>query len=373
MIDTRLAAALAAAMTAGAGAGAALADSISPEDYSVTLNAGESVTFTKTVTVSAGAPTSALLDVFFLADSTGSMGGQIAAAKSNALGILTGLSPYGDVRMGVGEYKDRGDPFTYRTNLGLTDISDSAAIQTAVNEWGASGGGNFPEANMIALQSVANDTAWRTDSTRVVVMFGDAPGHIGGNYPTETEVTNALNAENITVHIGNTGGTGLSGMNRGAYAYTGDFIDAGQANRIAAATGGSVVTLSANGDQIVELITDAIDATFSRYNSVDLGVPTLDGLDIAYTPLFSTPVGGWTREEERSFDFDVTFTANKTGVYDFNISALVNGGQVALEHDLVTVLDGGSPPAAVPLPAAMPLYLGALFGAGMMMRRRRDR
>lgn len=367
MINLRLISA--AATVAAMGVGAAHADSISPEDYAVTLNVGESVTFTKTVTVSAGAPTSAKLDVFFLADTTGSMSGQISSARSNAMDILAGLAPYGDVRMGVGEFKDRTDSFAYRTNLGLTDISNSADIQTAINQWNASGGGNFPEANLIALQNVANDTAWRPDSTRVVVMFGDAPGHIGGNYPTEADAIAAMNAQNITLHAGNTGGTGNAGMNRASTTYGGGPIAAGQINRLAAGTGGSVVTLSANGAQMVDLIRDAISTTFARYNSVDLGIPTVNGLDIAYTPLFTTPADGWTRETERTFDFRVTFTANRAGVYDFNIPALVNGGQVALERDVVTVNAGG--PAVVPLPAALPLYLGALLGAGVMLRRRR--
>ncbi|MFV0492195.1 MAG: VWA domain-containing protein [Pseudorhodobacter sp.] len=361
MIDMRLVAAAAAAMTMGVGA--AHADSISPDLYSVTLEVGESVTFTKTVTVSAGSPTDAKLDVFFLADTTGSMSGQISSARSSASAILSGLSAYGDVQMGVGEYKDTRDSFTYRTNLGLTDISDSASIQTAIDTWSARGGGNFPEGNLIALQSVANDTDWRADSTRVVVMFGDAPGHVGGAYPSESDVTGALNAENITLHIGNTYGTSLAGMN----AASGTIV-AGQANRFAAATGGTVVTLSSSGAGMVDLILDAVDTTFASYSSVDLGIPTIDGLDISYTPLFTTPADGWTREEERSFEFEVTFAATEAGVYDFNIPALVDGGQVALERDIVTVTDDV---AAVPLPAALPLYLGALLGAGLVIRRRR--
>lgn len=351
------------ATTATMGVGAAHADSISPDRFSATLGLGETLTFSRTVTVSAASPTDARLDVFFLADTTGSMRGQIGAAQAGASAILAGLTSYGDVRMGVGQYKDTGDSFAYRTDLGLTDISDGTNIQSAINGWGASGGGNFPEANMIALTTVANDTAWRDASTRVVVMFGDAPGHVGGDYPSEAETIAALNSANITLQIGNTHGTDLSGMN----AASGE-IPAGQANRLAEATGGSVVQLGRDGAEMVDLILGGIDATFAHYNLVELGIPVIDGLDISYTPQFTTPSEGWTREEERSFDFEVTFAATKAGVYDFAMPALIDGGQVAVAHDTVTVI---SAVPAVPLPAAMPLYFGALLGGGAMLRRRR--
>ena len=56
----------------------ALADTVVPSSYATSLKPGKSVTITKTVTISAGTPTSAKVDVFFLADTTGSMGGTLA-------------------------------------------------------------------------------------------------------------------------------------------------------------------------------------------------------------------------------------------------------------------------------------------------------
>ena len=157
--------------------GAALADSVAPATYSDTLAIGESVTIGTTVTVDAGGPDSATVDVFFLADSTGSMGGQIAQAKANANTIISSLSGLGDVHFGVGEYKDTFDAFTYRTNTALT--GNTSAVTAGINAWSASGGGDFPEANLIGLERVAKETAWRDGSTRIVVMFGDAVGHVG--------------------------------------------------------------------------------------------------------------------------------------------------------------------------------------------------
>jgi hypothetical protein len=81
--------------------GVALADSVAPSTYSDTLEIGGSVTIRKTVTAEAGGPDSARVDVFFLADSTGSMGGQIAQAKANANTIISSLSGLGDVHFDV--------------------------------------------------------------------------------------------------------------------------------------------------------------------------------------------------------------------------------------------------------------------------------
>ena len=51
-----------------------LADTVVPSNYAASLKPGKSVTITKTVIISAGTPTTAKVDVFFLADTTGSMG-----------------------------------------------------------------------------------------------------------------------------------------------------------------------------------------------------------------------------------------------------------------------------------------------------------
>ncbi|WP_209426849.1 vWA domain-containing protein [Pararhodobacter sp. SW119] len=350
--------------------GMAWADSISPESYEATLNVGESVTINKTVTVDAGVLTTGLVDIFFLADSTGSMGGQINQARTNANTIISGLSGLGDVHFGVGEYRDTGDAFTYRTNTALT--GNATAITTGINQWTAGGGGDFPEANLIGLQRVAQETEWRAGSTRVVVMFGDAPGHVGrtdskpdafGNFlvSSEANAIAALNAEGITVHIGNTGGTGNSGMNAAAGGAA-----AGQANRIADATGGSVFALAASGANIADLIKEAVESTFATYNTVALGpVGNMPGVGVEVSAPY---VGEFDREETRTFDFTVTFTGLVPGTHDFVINALVNGGTVATERDRITVRGDDVPP--IPLPAAGWLLLGGL-GALVAVRRRR--
>ena len=88
-------------------ASGAFADSISPTSYSASLGIGEKVTIRKTVTITE-APTSALIDVMFVFDTTGSMGGAIAGAKATATSLITSLGSFGSVGSGVGFYNDPG-------------------------------------------------------------------------------------------------------------------------------------------------------------------------------------------------------------------------------------------------------------------------
>jgi len=84
-----------------------------------------------------------------------------------------------------------------------------AAVQSAVNVWTAAEGSDSSEGQLWALQQVATDPAigWRPGAKRIVVWFGDAPGHdpvcaaISGAAAdvTEATATAALQAASITV------------------------------------------------------------------------------------------------------------------------------------------------------------------------------
>ncbi|MCU0561565.1 MAG: VWA domain-containing protein [Desulfobacterales bacterium] len=320
---------------------AALADSISPSSYSATLAVGESATVNKTVTVSAGTPTSAKVDVFFLADTTGSMGGVISAVKTNAAAILSATAGLGDVAFGVGEYKDLGDTYAYRLNTAIT--TSAASAQAGLNLWAASGGGDTPEANLYALQRVAEDagTGWRAGSTRIMVWFGDAIGHDPRLGSTEASATSALQAKGIIVQAINSGN--LDGT--------------GQATRISAATGGQLFALAGSGTGVADVIKDAIEASFASYSNVSLDVSEVPaGVGVSVNPVDYS--GAFSRETERSFSFDVTFTGVTPGDYSFNIYALVDKGRVATESDRIRVGEGE---VAVPEPSTL-----LLFGLGLL-------
>ena len=80
------------------------AQSISPSAVNATINVGESLTIHKTITLGASGATN--VDVFFLADNTGSMGSTITKAMTGASAILNALPA--TYQFGVGRYF--GDP-----------------------------------------------------------------------------------------------------------------------------------------------------------------------------------------------------------------------------------------------------------------------
>lgn len=319
--------------------GSVWADSISPTGVSGVLGVGDSGIVRKTVTVDEGTPTTSKVDVYFLADTTGSMGGAIAGVKSSATTLLASIAGLGDVAFAVGEYKDfprspygGGSDFSYRLNQAMT--TSQASAQAGINLWGASGGADTPESQLDALKTLAEDpvTGWRTGSKHLLVWFGDARGHDSASEPaypgpTEAEATAALVAAGIQVEA----------IDVGAMDAT------GQVTRIAAATGGHKY-IGPNNDAIVGIIEDAITEAFTTYDTVALDISEVPaGITVTVVP--GNYTGSYDRSVTRTFEFDVTFTGDAQGTYDFNIYATVDGGRVATETDSIIVRgmpDGGA-------------------------------
>ena len=342
----------------------AWADSIYPSSASMTLAVGGSTTIHKTVTVDNA--TTSKVDVFFLADTTGSMGGSIAGIIGSASSILSTAAGLGDVAFGVGEYKDTLDAYRYRLNQDIT--TNQAAAQAGINLWSASGGHDGPEANLFALQQVANTTTWRAGSERILVWFGDAPGHDPDGGATLSSATAALTGAGVQVEaidVGNGASDGF-GLNDCTTSWCGSSIEggaasSGQATAITGATGGNFHT-SANSSAIVAVINNAINSAVQNYSSVGLDLSEVPfGVSVVSTP--SSYTGAWDRSVSRSFGFDVTFTGDAPGTYDFSIYGTVDGGRIASEIDHVVV-------TSAPEPGIISLMGLGLAGPAVSRRRR---
>ncbi len=336
-------------------AGTAAAQSITPERVEATINVGQTFTINKTITLGASGATN--VDLFFLADNTGSMGGIVNNAKAGAGAILEG---FGDgFEFGVGRYL--GDPSesgvtaatAYTRQLDMT--TDKASVQTAINGWFASGGGDLPEANFFALKQVSETTSWRLGAQRIVVWFGDATSHT--RTVTEAETIAALQAAGVRVVAFNSlgSGSGIDGTFGGSL---------NQASKIVAGAGGSLTNNfnSLSGPTFVAAVNSAISSATSTIDLNFFSTYLGDGLSIAFRCTDALGCDDVAAGASRQFAVDITGLAE--GTYNFNIGAR---GVDALETDIIRVIGG----ASVPEPGTFALMGVGILALGGVARRRR--
>src|SRR5262245_40307310 len=156
---------------------------IDPTENVWTLSLGDTQQEAITVTIPKSAAVQKV-DVYLLADTTGSMGRVLAEVQMSAGAILTVLTGVGglDLAFGVRQYKDfpvsgAARPFAQP----VSPTTDFAVVRAAINTWFASGGNDLPEAQLLALEQIAEDRGgeigWRLGAKPIIVWFGDAPGH----------------------------------------------------------------------------------------------------------------------------------------------------------------------------------------------------
>ena len=96
------------------------------------------------------------MDIVFLADTTGSMGSAISNVRTNAGSIMSTVrAAQPDSEFGAAEYKDVVDSTVFKVNQAVT--SNTADVQTGINQWSAAGGGDTPEAQVNALFQLGNN------------------------------------------------------------------------------------------------------------------------------------------------------------------------------------------------------------------------
>lgn len=288
-IRSALAAAVAAALLVASG-GAALADGVTP-DVDQAADPGEVIEVTKTV---ATPPIPPKPDIVLLVDKTGSMGGELANVKANFSSIVSQVQAVQpDAQFAVAAYCDFGEPvpaFQLFTDL----TGDAAALSTAINSVNLCDGGDTPEAQLNALWQIGDGgdaVTFRPGSSRIVVWYGDNPGHDPSGGHTEADATQSLlDVEAKVLAISTGAADNLDGT--------------GQATRITDATGGDLLTGVAAGD-----VSDAILAGLQNLDVTVAGAPTCDpGLSIALDPTSQTVQSG----TDAVFDETITVAPDAT-------------------------------------------------------------
>ncbi|MFI7599076.1 vWA domain-containing protein [Actinoplanes sp. NPDC049681] len=216
-------------MTAVAAPAAATDPGVEPASVTQSLDPGASLVLTKTVHTPAIPPKP---DVVLLVDTTGSMGGAIANVRDNLHAVVTNVrASQPSAQFAVASYRDEDDGaelFRVRQNL----TADEGAVQTAVDSLVADGGGDLPEAWVNGLFQVSTGAIdYRADSSRIVVVVGDAPSHDPSAGHTLDAAITELKNDNTRVVAVN-----VSGLD-----------SAGQATAVVNETGGSLVPVSSDG------------------------------------------------------------------------------------------------------------------------------
>jgi hypothetical protein len=134
------------------------------------------------------------VEVAFVLDTTGSMGGLIEGAKRKIWSIASAIvdsNPDADIRMGLVAYRDIGDDYVTRKIELTTDIQD---LYARLLELKARGGGDWPESVNEALDVAVNRLQWTDggDVRRIVFLVGDAPPHMDYAQDTKYPVTLAV-------------------------------------------------------------------------------------------------------------------------------------------------------------------------------------
>jgi hypothetical protein len=125
------------------------------------------------------------VDLAFVVDTTGSMGGFIADARrqmTDMLGAAAGAAPLPiDLRVGVVEYRDhppQDASFAARAHAFASDLGE---VRDAIAALQPAGGGDGPEAVFDGLAAACRELEWRPHACRLAVLIGDAPPHgLGG-------------------------------------------------------------------------------------------------------------------------------------------------------------------------------------------------
>ena len=142
--------------------------------------------FAKTAPTSQSKPR---IEVCFVLDTTGSMGGLIEGAKQKIWSIaneMISAQPTPELKLGLIGYRDRGDEYVVKS-FSLTDDID--AIYGHLREFQAGGGGDTPESVNEALAEAIHKMPWSSDNKvlKIIFLVGDAPPHMdypnGPKYP----------------------------------------------------------------------------------------------------------------------------------------------------------------------------------------------
>lgn len=263
------------------------------------------------------------IEVVFVLDTTGSMGGLIAAAKEKIWSIASTMAsaePAPRIRMGLVAYRDRGDDYVTR----LTPLSsDIDQMYATLMDLQAHGGGDTPESVAAGLSRAVHDAGWsqRDGVYRVVFLVGDAPPQ---HYQDETSyeaVVRAAAARGIVVNAIRCGGSAetervwrqIAGLAQG------EFFSVGQA--------GDAIAIATPFDAKMAALSAKLDATRLSYG--DRNVHEAAAAKAAATDKLND--AGSTTALARRAAFNASSAGRANAFGDHDLLSALEAGKVRLE------------------------------------------
>jgi Mg-chelatase subunit ChlD len=203
------------------------------------------------------------IELVFVIDTTGSMGGLIEGAKQKVWSIVNEVmkSPSKpEVRMGLVAYRDHGDAYVTQITPVTRDLDH---VYNTLMAYKADGGGDSPEDVRQALADGVHKVGWSPRSpniAQILFLVGDAPPHDDyGNEPdTVASASEAVKAGILvnTIQCGNMQGTDVAWKK---------ICRAGEGQYFAIAQDGGVVAIATPFDAELSRLGTRVGGTYMAF------------------------------------------------------------------------------------------------------------
>jgi hypothetical protein len=211
----------------------------------------------------------ATIELMFVLDTTGSMGGMLEGAKAKIWGIVNDLLQQRNlagatIRVGLVAYRDRGDNYVTRVTPLSTNLD---AVYSQLMSFQAQGGGDTPEDVRSAMAEAVRLGGWSapgSNTSQIIFLVGDAPPHDDYRNMPATD-TSARNAARRGIVV-NTIQCGDNPSTRNAWLTV---SQNGNGEYFAIAQDGGVEVLVTPYDQELAQLGEQMGATYMAYGASD--------------------------------------------------------------------------------------------------------
>lgn len=270
----------------------------------------------------------ATLEMVFVLDTTGSMGGLLDGAKQRIWGIVNDVMKAPSrprVKIGLVAYRDRGDAYVTRV---LPISSDLDKVYAALMDLEAGGGGDGPENVRRALADGVNRAGWSPRARQVaqiLFLVGDAPPH--DDYQDEPpclETTASAIGRGIVVN------TIQCGQMAGTQAVWQEIARRGEGQYFAIAQNGGVQAIATPYDRPLAALGGRLGSTYLAYGGGAMGGGAAGAASFR---------AGAARRQA-SLESRVAVAAAPTAAADRAVNKALNG--FAYSGDLLQSIENGS-------------------------------